>query len=53
MPFWYYANTENPVSGHLNTGISVLEKRAGSRYTGFRDPGIEIPNSNVSCILRT
>jgi hypothetical protein len=32
------------VLDHLNTGISVLKKRAGSRYTGFRDSGIAIPS---------
>ena len=34
------------VLGRLNTGISVLQKRAGSRYTGFRDPGIAITRLN-------
>jgi len=33
---------KSPVLGRLNTGISVLQKRAGSRNTGIRDPGIAI-----------
>jgi len=35
---------KSPVLGSLNTGISVLQKRAGSRNTGIRDPGIAIPS---------
>jgi len=31
------------VLGRLNTGISVLQKRAGSRNADIRYPGIAIP----------
>jgi len=40
--------SKSPVLGRLNrvnTGISVLQKWAGSRNTGIRDPGIAIPNA--------
>jgi len=35
------------VLGRLNTGISVLQKRAGSRNTGIRDPSIAIPSHDA------
>jgi len=43
----YYGTTPIPKSsvfGLLNTGISVLKNGQYYRYTGFRDPGIGIPN---------
>jgi len=36
--------------GRLNTGILVLQKQAGSRYTGIRDPGIAIPITKVTLL---
>jgi hypothetical protein len=31
----------------INTEISVLKNRSGSRDPGFQDPGFESPNSNI------
>jgi len=42
---------KSPVLGRLNTGISVLKKRAGSQNIGIRDPGIAIPNRHRMLII--
>jgi len=41
---------KSPVLGRLNTGISVLQKRAGTQNTGIRDPGIVIPTQPPSTL---
>jgi hypothetical protein len=37
-------NRKIPVLSQINTEISVLKNRPGSRDPGFRDPGFESPN---------